>query len=144
MALHKRFGKSSETHPGQGELFDEAEVELEKPDEAPEQEEITYKRNKPKRAKLPEDLPREEIVHDLADEDKTCDCCGGELHQMGESRSEQLEYIPAQVKVIEHVRPKYSCRACDKTGTEVKIKTAPVPPSPIPKSFAQKTCSCVF
>lgn len=102
-------------------MFDEAEVELEKSEELLEQEEITYKRNKPKRAKLPEDLPCEEIIYDLSDDDKTCDCCSDELHQMGEGRGEQLEYVPAQVKVIEHVRLKFSCRACDKTGTEVKI-----------------------
>lgn len=44
--------------------------------------------------------------------------------------------IPAQVKVIEHVRLKYSCRHCEKDATQVEIKQAPVPLSPIPKSFA--------
>lgn len=55
---------------------------------------------------------------------------------MGEERSEQLEFIPAQVKVIEHIRPKYGCRHCERQGTEVKIRIAPVPSSPIPKSIA--------
>ena len=55
---------------------------------------------------------------------------------MGEDKSEQLEFIPAQIKVIEHVRPKYSCRHCEQQGTEVKIKIAPVPVSAIPKSIA--------
>lgn len=65
-----------------------------------------------------------------------CDCCGGELHCMGEDSSEKLELIPAQVKVIEHIRPKYSCRHCEQENTQVVIKVAPVPPSPIPKSIA--------
>ncbi|QQQ64581.1 transposase [Pseudoalteromonas sp. GCY] len=34
------------------------------------------------------------------------------------------------------VRPKYSCRHCEKTHTQVEIKQAPVPPSPIPKGIA--------
>ena len=55
---------------------------------------------------------------------------------MGEETSEQLEFIPAQVKVIEHVRPKYSCRHCEHNGTEVKIRIAPVPKTPISKSIA--------
>jgi len=40
------------------------------------------------------------------------------------------------VKVIEHIRPKYGCRQCEKEQTQVGIKIAPVPPSPIPKSIA--------
>ena len=106
LAQHKRFGKSSEGHPGQGELFNEAEAEVEIEAPAPEVETVKETRNKPKRQQLPKDLPREVVVHDLAEADKVCDCCGGELHQMGEARSEKLEFIPAQVKVVEHVRPK--------------------------------------
>ena len=48
----------------------------------------------------------------------------------------KLQFIPAQLKVIEHVRPKYSCRRCEKQNTSVKIKVAPLPASPIPKSIA--------
>ena len=58
---------------------------------------------------------------------------------MGEERSEKLEFIPAQVKVIEHVRLKYSCRRCEKENTSTKIIVAPVPPSPIPKGIATAT-----
>ena len=55
---------------------------------------------------------------------------------MGESRSEKLEFIPAQIKVIEHVRLKYSCRGCEKHGTKTDVKIAPLPASPIPKGIA--------
>ncbi len=55
---------------------------------------------------------------------------------MGDETTEQLEFIPAQVKVIEHVRLKYSCRHCEQQGTEVNVQIAPVPPSPIPRSIA--------
>ena len=93
-------------------------------------------RHKPKRQSLPKDLPREIVIHDIADADKVCACCGGALHKMGEEKSEQLEFIPAQIKVIEHIRPQYSCRQCEQTGIQTNIKIAPAPASPIPKSFA--------
>jgi len=133
LAQQKRFGASSEGHPGQGELFNEAEAEHAV---EVEQETIEYTRNKAKRQPLPENLPREVIVHDIADADKICACCNGELHKIGEDTSEKLEFIPAQVKVIEHVRPKYACRACEKDGTSNNIKQAPVPNSVIPKGYA--------
>ena len=134
LAQQKQFGASSEGYPGQGELFNEAEELVV---EAPvEKEEISYTRNKPKRKPLPKDLPREVVIHDIADEDKVCDCCQGELHKIGEDTAEKLEFIPAQVKVIEHVRPKYACRACEKDGTHNTIKQAPVPNSVIPKGYA--------
>lgn len=133
LAQQKRFGASSEGHPGQGELFNEAEAEH---TVEVEQETIEYTRNKAKRQPLPKNLPREVIVHDIADADKICACCNGELHKIGEDTSEKLEFIPAQVKVIEHVRPKYACRACEKDGTSNNIKQAPVPNSVIPKGYA--------
>lgn len=134
LAQQKQFGASSEGHPGQGELFNEAEELV--ADTPVEQEDISYTRNKPKRKPLPKSLPREVIIHDIAQEDKVCACCNSELHKIGEDKSEKLEFIPAQVKVIEHVRPKYACRACEKEGTQNYIKQAPVPPSVIPKGYA--------
>ena len=40
------------------------------------------------------------------------------MKHMGEEASEQLEVIPAQAKVIRHVRPKYACRVCQGVDTE--------------------------
>ncbi|RKZ58517.1 MAG: IS66 family transposase [Gammaproteobacteria bacterium] len=137
LSQDKRFGKSSEVSIDQFGLFNEVEQLDDETDGGPaEQETVTYLRNKPKRTPLPKDLPREVIVHDIDEADKICDGCGSGLHKMGEDKSEQLEFIPAQIKVIEHVRPKYSCRHCEQQGTEVKIKIAPVPVSAIPKSMA--------
>jgi transposase len=58
------------------------------------------------RRPLPEQLPREQIVHE-----PPCNCpsCGGQLRPLGEDISEVLEYIPSRFKVIRHVRPKLSC-----------------------------------
>lgn len=134
LAQKKQFGKSSEVSPDQITLFNEPEDIAE--EMVTEQENISYTRKKPTRKPLPKDLPRETIIHDIAEADKICDDCGHELHKMGEDKSEQLEFIPAQVKVIEHIRPKYSCRCCEQQGLKVNIKIAQVAASPIPKSFA--------
>jgi len=135
LAQQQRFGASSEGHPTQGDLFNETEAELDVTEDTVESTPTTVKK-KPVRQKLPKDLDREVIIHDLRDEEKICTCCGKALHQMGELRSEKLEFIPAKVKVIEHVRLKYRCRTCEKEGISTKIKSAPVPPTPIAKGFA--------
>ena len=138
VAQHQRFGASGEAHPGQGELFNEAEdiyatdnVVLESDSTA-----ITDKRQQAKRKPLPKDLPRERVVHDIAQADKTCACCGHELHCIGEDISEKLQFIPAQVNVIEYVRPKYACKGCEKDGTSNQIRQAPMPSAIIPKGYA--------
>ena len=131
LAQQKQFGKSSEGFTGQGELFDEVE---ETQTDTAQTQTISYERKKPTRKPLPLDLPREEVMHDITD--KHCACCGHDLHKMGEDRTEKLEFIPASVKVMVHVRPKYSCRHCEKHATNTPIKQQPLPPSPIPKGFA--------
>ena len=131
---HKQYGPSSERFEGQQAMFNEVEeahTSEDEQQEAPDTEQITYQRKKPVRRPLSKDLPRKREVHDIADDEKTCDCCGNELHVIGEEVSEKLDIVPAKATVIEHVRLKYGCRGCE-TG----VKTAPVPASPIPKSIA--------
>ena len=80
-------------------------------------------RKKPRsvnRGALPAHLPREEVV--IEPEDKACPCCGSAMHVMGEDRSERLDVIPVQFKVIVTRRPKYACRACEEA-----VVQAPVP-----------------
>ena len=72
------------------------------------------KRGKP--AKLPKNLPREEVFLDIPEHEKKCPCCNNKMHQMGEDRSERLEFVPATFKVIESIRPKYGCRHCEQTA----------------------------
>ena len=134
LAQQKRFGKSSEAYPGQGELFNEAEEILAQEEAKPETQTISYTRKKPVRKPLPKELPREQIIHDI--EDKTCDCCGNELHKMGEDKCEKLVFIPATVKVQEHIRPKYACRHCEKKAIATPIKQAKMPLMPINKGIA--------
>lgn len=135
LAQQKQFGKSAEVFDAQGELFNEAEDIIEQPDELATQE-ISYTRKTPKRKPLPKDLPREQVIHDIAEEDKLCNCCGNELHKMGEDVSEKLDFVPAKIKVIEHIRPKYACRECDKSGSNNSIKQAKMPNMAINKGMA--------
>lgn len=137
LATFRQFGPSSEKLPAQDDLFDEAEAYVEEHCSASEVEladvvaEPKALTPRPKRQPLPKALPRERIEHDLPDEQKTCTCCGGALHKVGEEISEQLDIIPAQVRVLEQVRFKYGCRQC-----ESGITTAKAPKQPIPGSLA--------
>ncbi|NUZ09128.1 IS66 family transposase [Schlegelella sp. ID0723] len=59
-----------------------------------------------------------------------CSVCGGRLRLVGTDVSEQLEYVPAQFKVIRHVRPKLACTTCE------TIQQAPAPSRPIARGIA--------
>lgn len=132
LAKQQRFARSSESHVLQGELqFDEAESIA--PQELPQEENtvtVTYTRKKPVRRPLPEHLPREVREHDIAEEDKLCSC-GCMKQRIGEEVTEQLEYAPAKLSVIAHVRPKYACNRCDEG-----VSIAPQPQLFLPKSMA--------
>jgi transposase len=62
------------------------------------------------RGNLPKDLPRIERV--IEPESLQCPCGCGEMHKIGEDRTERLDIVPAQLRVLVTVRPKYACRAC--------------------------------
>lgn len=115
---HQQYGASSEVNPQQAGLFDEPEA-LEETDIADESDSVTvasHTRKAKPRVSIPADLPREEIVHDLADADKVCPnsaCEGQALKIIGTETSEQLDVIPAQVKVLRHIRKKYACPCCE-------------------------------
>lgn len=66
------------------------------------------------RKPIPDHLPRERVEYDLRPEERSCPCCQGTLHRIGEEVTNQLTVIPAQYKVLQHARTKYLCRACDK------------------------------
>jgi transposase len=79
------------------------------------------------RKPLPNHLPRERVVHEPA---LACSSCGTVLRKIGEDVTEVLEYVPSSFKVIEHVRPKLSCRTC------ATILQAPLPSFPIERGRA--------
>ena len=81
------------------------------------------------RGKLPEHLPRIEIRIDP--EAKTCSCCGGPLHVIGETASEMLDIVPVQYRVKRIIRPRYGCRACENA-----VVQAPAPARPVEGGIA--------
>ena len=70
-----------------------------------------------KRKSLPAHLPRIEVV--IEPETTSCPCCGEAMHLIGEEKSERLDVIPAQHRILVTRRPKYGCRAC--AGAVVQV-----------------------
>jgi transposase len=137
---HDRFGQSSE----RGTLLDQLELQLADLEADAAQAEAarqiaaaattetmtvaSFERRRPARRPLPEHLPRERIVYPAQ---AVCPCCGGStLRKIGEDVTETLELIPRQWKVIQHVREKFSCRACE------AITQPPAPSHPIARGRA--------
>ena len=131
-----RFGRSSEKLDREieqlelllGEL-EEGVAESNARAEQAEQEPASPRRATPRNHKptgrkpLPAHLPREQVTHTPQG---ACNCCGGTvLRKIGEDLTEVLEYVPSAFKVIQHLRPKLSCRACE------TIVQAPLPSLPI-------------
>jgi transposase len=132
------FARSSEQtpieerHPDQAQLFNEAEALAQAAERAPISVTIpAHERGKGGRKKLSTTLPRIEVVHDLPDAQKICAQDGATLTRIGEEISEQLDFKPAQLRVIRHVRPKYACPCC-----QGNLAIAPVPVQLLPKSLA--------
>jgi transposase len=82
------------------------------------------------RQRLPEHLPRERIEYELTAEELPCPDCGHPRVKIGEEVSEQLEYVPASMRVLQHVRFRYACRACQE-----HVAIADKPPQPIDKGL---------
>ena len=110
------------------ELADELE-------QAVEEEPQTEEEDKPRkrsggRRRLPKNIQREILRHELGEPERACPCCGELRCEIGVESSEQLEYIPARWKVIQHDRVKYACRCC-----EENVVIADKPPQPIEKGL---------
>ena len=86
-----------------------------------------FVRQRPARKPFPEHLPRERVVIAAP---SNCPCCGSDrLSKLGEDVTETLEVIPRQWKVIQTVRERFSCRACE------QITQAPAPFHPTPRGM---------
>ena len=130
----ERFGPSSE----RSARIEQLELRLEDLEEdageavPPQADEpivgAAFARHRPARRPLPEHLPRHRIVHPGP---QACPCCGGTaLRKLGEDVTETLERIPASWRVIQHVRERFSCRACETIAQE------PAPFHPISRGRA--------
>ena len=135
-----KYGISSERR---ARLIDQLELQLEELEAAATEDALAaeaaaaadktstvraFTRRKPVRKSFPEHLPRERVVIEAP---TTCTCCGSDrIVKMGEDVTETLEVIPRQRKVIQTVREKFTCRACE------KISQPPAPFHSIPRGWA--------
>jgi len=113
-----RFGRRAETLPEDQLLLGLEEVEQTEASREAEGEASSSaaksaraSKRRANRGSLPAHLPRIETLVDL--EDKSCPCCRNPLHVIGEDRSERLDIVPAQFRVLVVRRPKYACRICE-------------------------------
>lgn len=136
---HQRFGVKSEaispdqlrllleesqsTDGSSSDALSDESVDLEYPIKPPQ-----AKRG---RRSLPAHLPRIDVKHTLDHTDSQCEHCQHTMVPLSEKITEQLDIIPAKMRVLRHHRQTYHCPACKDA-----LKTAPLPPQPIPKSNA--------
>jgi transposase len=127
------FGRSSEKLRDQVEQLELTLADIDEmlgeitPANDPADAQAEVSARKPARRPLPEALPRDIVEHPAP---CACPDCGGALRPFGEDITEILDYVPGSFRVIRHVRPKLSCRACE------TIVQAPSPSLPIRRGRA--------
>lgn len=82
------------------------------------------------RRQLPKNLRRSKQVHELTEAQRRCPCCGELRRPIGQEVSEQLDYEPATLFIVEHRRTKYACARCQE-----QVAIAAKPPQPIDKGL---------
>src|SRR3954464_10916894 len=82
------------------------------------------------RRALPKDLRRVPRVYELTEAERRCPDCGETRVRISAEHSEQLDYEPATLYVVEHVRCTYACPHC-----EGQVVTAGKPTQPINKGL---------
>jgi transposase len=82
------------------------------------------------RRQLPKNLRRVKQVHELSEAERRCPCCGELRRPIGHETSEQLDYEPASLFIVEHRRVKYACARCQE-----QVVIAAKPPQPIDKGL---------
>jgi len=134
--LRRLYGPRAEKFdPNQPWLFPElpAAEQTKAPVEQPAAEETAApakKKNGHGRRRLPDSLPRVRQTHVLSEAECACSECGTPRRKIGEEISEQLDYQPASLFVVEHVRCTYACPKC-----QGNVTTAEKPAQPIAKGL---------
>ncbi len=135
LMLKARFGRKTERiDPAQLQFFlDELRRSAPADTPAPDAMKpvVAHLRRKPverkgTRSVLPESIPREVVRLEPSEGERTCGC-GEAKVCIGSERSQVLELIPAQFKVIVYERAKYACKRCEEAGVVI----APAPTKPI-------------
>lgn len=124
----------------QMDLFNEMEQIADESDQAPEESvKKTSNGKNAGRKPIPESIPREEVIHDLPEDEKTCPHCHSKRPLIGQDESEELQFIPAKVIVKKHIKLKYGPCTCNDFQNDEDIPTilrAKAPPRIMPGSIA--------
>jgi len=83
-----------------------------------------------------ENLPVTTQVYELSAQERICPCCGVERKEIGADESWQIEYIPGRFERLHHIRKKYACLGCEKTGENPQMEVAAKPEAAIDKGMA--------
>jgi transposase len=136
--LRRLYGPRAERfNPNQALLFADLLQPAEAPpaEPAPAEEDAaapTERKKRPGhgRKKLPPHLRRERVDYTLTEAERVCPCCGELRHEIGTDVTEQLDYQPASLFVVEHVQHTYACAAC-----QGEVLRADKLPQPVPKGL---------
>jgi transposase len=153
LSKHREFGVSSEkttvdvwgcpeTSPQH--VFNEPEMDADATIKEPEIEEVAKRSHQQNRGKRRQglkaarlaNLSMETIEYKLPEHEQICAACQGQLHQMSSRIREEIEFVPASFKRVQHVQHIYSCRNCEKNGQDNPVSAAPVPNPVIRNSIA--------
>jgi transposase len=143
--LRRLFGRRSErVNPDQLLLFAEPPADEAVTPATPTDAEAAAKprRKGHGRQQLPKHLPRERRVYELSEAERLCHGCGKARVVIGQEVSEQLDYEPASLTVVEHVRLTYACPCCEKRRQAGAA--APVEPTARPAAATPNTAAAPF
>lgn len=140
------YGQSSEKSKyvlgednNQISLFNEAEAESNSKAPEPSKVSVSEHIRKAKRTKeeLAKDLPVVEIVCELDEEKCVIGKCTGKMRLLSkEVVREELEIIPAQVRLLRFIQQSYVCERCERETGEATFMKAPTPAPVVKRSLA--------
>jgi len=133
--LRQLYGRRSEKiDPAQFLLFAETALAAAAPTATELPPEPATAASSPKkghgRKRPPVELPHLPLEHPVAEADQVCAQCGAAKKRIGEKITEQLDYAPASLFVIDHIQPVYACPCCQEG-----VVVAPKPAQPIEKGL---------
>lgn len=149
-AQRARFGQSSEKRSyvmkdvNQVSLFNEAEAEQDPKAPEPTEETLTVAAHTRKKKRtieeLTAELPVEEVVIELPEDQRICDKCGGTFVQIGKKFvSQQLIIIPRQCRLVKYYSCTYACKKCETYTGYAHIVTTVTPPPLMKHSLASSS-----
>jgi transposase len=134
LLLRRLYGPRSERfNPNQLLLFPDEPADALTASPPPTEEKPKRKCRPHGRRRLPENLPRVPKHHELTIAERICWGCGHLREEIGIDTSEQLDYKPASLFVIEHFVHKYACPCCSKAREHT------LPPEPLVTVVSQPT-----